>query len=656
MKFGPVPPKKLPEQDPTRVLLLAERWQRAAFAHQKWAEPAKEAVDFFEGRHYTADQIATLKRQGRPHFRFNVIKPIVRTVLGYQKNNKTDISFEPGNDGLATDDVSEALTQLEKAIAHDSGMEFVDGEVFLDGLICGRGWYDTQLDWDNNDFGEAKTSSKDPFQIFVDPDASTYDLNESAAFLTESEWVSIDEIEASLGKNIAELVRPWSMGQTPLAPISGLVVADEITPVRFFGQREDASVWWDQFYSMMGDFYDTARKSIRVLNTQHKVREPRNVVIDLETGDTKVLPETVTVEQIAKMQWWCEQQGNPIAVQKRVVERIQWTTQCADLILYDAPSMYDGYTLTGYFPYFRRGVTQGMVEDLIDPQKEKNKSRNARIEIESKTANGGWIYGDDAFDPAEEAKLKQFGSTPGVNVKYRKDAKEKPALIQASQPAIAYERLERQSDEDIRKISGVNEAALGEEDSRATSGRAILARQQQAVVAVQGFMDNLKRSKRIVGRAHLDIIQRYYTEHRIYRVTGEDGKKLPVEINMKILDGSGVATRIVNDVTVGKYVAQVSDVPMSATFQSAQFEEAMTLLEKLGPALGPMMPVLIDLVIGMSSVPRKDEWIERIQAMNGLALPPPGGGAPVPPGGGQPVPTQGPEQLAPPSNVVPLRG
>lgn len=48
MKFGPVPARKMPEQDPTKVLLMEERWQRAAFAQQPWAERAKKTVDFFE--------------------------------------------------------------------------------------------------------------------------------------------------------------------------------------------------------------------------------------------------------------------------------------------------------------------------------------------------------------------------------------------------------------------------------------------------------------------------------------------------------------------------------------------------------------------------------------------------------------------------------
>ena len=102
MKFGPVPPKKLPQQDPAKVLLLAEKWQRAAYAQQRWAEPAKKAWDFFEGRQYTERQLEELRRQKRPAFKFNMIAPLVRLVLGYQRANKTDITFQPGQDQRAS--------------------------------------------------------------------------------------------------------------------------------------------------------------------------------------------------------------------------------------------------------------------------------------------------------------------------------------------------------------------------------------------------------------------------------------------------------------------------------------------------------------------------------------------------------------------------
>lgn len=648
MKFGPVPPSRLPDQDPTKVLMLAERWQRAAFAHERWATPAKEAVDFFEGRQWTEAQLAEMRRQKRPAMKFNVIAPIVRLVLGYQRANKTDITFQPGQDTLSSEDVAEAFSKLEKSINEACLLEFVDADVFLEGLIAARGYYDTRLDWERNDLGEVKTGTLDPFTVYPDPDADTYDLNESAGYMQVAKMVSIDEIESGLGAKVADLVRPFTKGQTPLAPISSMIVRDEITPVRGFGQREDTALdWWDTFYSLMGDFVDPHRKTIRAIETQYKVREPRNVMIDLETGDKRVLPVEWGRDKIEKALWHCESIGNPCIVQNRLVQRIHWTTMVGDIIIHDAPSFYEGYTMTGYFPYFRRGMTRGMVEDLVDPQKEKNKRRSARIEIDSKTANGGWISHQDALTPVQKANLKRFGSSPGVHLEWK--GEHKPEQIAPAQPPVGARILEADADEDIRRISGINEAALGDVDNRATSGRAIEARQRQATVSVQLYFDNFKRSKLLLGERHRDIIQNYYTEPRIYRIKGEDGKYEQTIINQILMDPMSTGKRIINDVTVGKYIVSIDEVPLSATFLAAQFEEAMTLLEKMGPALGGFLPLFGDLIIGMSSMPRKQEWIERFNQIVGqqaaaAAQPAPGGAA----GGKKPAPGQGQALLAGP--------
>lgn len=606
-------------------------------------------MDFFEGRQWTEDQLRAMSRGKRPALTFNIIAPIVRLVLGYQRNNKTDIIFEPGQDNLASEDVAKTLTQIEKILAKSNHQEFVDAAVFLDGLISGRGFFDSRLDFENNDLGETKTISLDPFTVFPDPDADTYDLNESASFVQTSKFVSLDEIEGSFGKQVSDLVRPWTMGQTPLAPVSSMVINDEITPVRYFGEREDLITdWWDSFYSLMGDFVDRHRKTIRIIDTQYKVREPRNVLIDLETGDKKVLPVDWGADKIQKALLWCQTVGSPVILQNRMVERLHWTTIIADMIVYDAPSKYEGYTQTPYFPYFRRGMTRGMVEDLIDPQKEKNKRRSAEVEVVSKMANGGWSYHEDSLDPIQERNLKRFGSTPGVTIKWKGDPAKKPEVIEPAAPPMAHERLEVRSDADIMRISGINEAALGENAPKVKSGRAIEAQQKQAVVSVQLYLDNFKFSKHLLGVRHLSIIQNHYTEKRIYRVTGENKKQSLVPINQPGLDPITGASIIINDVTQGKYSISIDDAPLSATFQNAQFEEMLVLIEKMGPAIGPFLPAFADLIIGMSSMPNKEQWIERLQQVFQAQQQAQGGGQP-----GQGHPPQGPQQPGQPGQAQP---
>lgn len=653
MRYGPMPPKRLPEQDSAKVTLLAERWARASWAHTRWAEPAKEAVRFLEGDQYTEAQLAAFKRQGRAPVRFNIIAPVVRLVLGFHRNNKSDITFQPGQDAQSSAQTADALTAIEKVIANSCGMEYVDAEVFLEGIASGRGWFDTRLCWDNNILGEIKTTSLDPFAVKVDPDCDTYDVNESASFMMYDKFVSIDEIEASLGRQVADLVRPLSRGLTP-SPVSSQMIGEEITPVRTFGLREDMDTdYWDGLYSLFGDLADRHRKTVRVIETQHKVREIRNVMFDLETGDSKVLPREWGRDKIEKALLYAETIGNPCIVQQRPVPRIQTTTLVGDVIVHDAPSFYDKYTMSGYFPYFRRGVTRGMVEDLLDPQREKNKRRLAEIETVSRTANGGWKYHESALDPVQEANLKKHGSRPGVNVKWK--GEHEPQQIQPAAPPMAHERLENKADEDIRRISGINEAALGDFDNKASSGRAIEARQRQATISVQLYMDNFKRSKKLVGEQHLGIIQNYYSEERIYRITGDDGAVDQAVINQMIQDPVSGAKRIINDVSLGKYSVVIDDAPLSATFAAGQFEEMMTLLEKLAPALGPNIGRFADLIVGQSSMPKKEEWVTRLQQLYAPppqpALPPPGAPGPE---GGQPMPQEGAPQPQPGGNVVPL--
>lgn len=633
-QFGPVPVDKIPDQSSDVVMLVAERWQRSSDAQERWASKARLAVDFMEGRQWSEQDLALAKRQKRPTLVFNIIAPLVRLIEGYHRNNKTDITFQPGNDDLASEEVAEVLTHLEKNVTQGNKIPFVDAAVFADGIITGRGFYRSTLDFDDNDLGEVRSRSKDPFAVYLDPDGDTYDLNESCAYTNTTKWVSIDEIEHTLGKKVATLLRPFTKGQTPMSPVASMMVNDEITPTRYFGQSDDQTwPWWDQFYATMGNFVDQQRKTLRIIEHEHYVSEERHVFIDLETGAKKLVPRDWNRERIQKVIAYAEMQGDPILVEKRRVRTVHWTTMCGDMLLYNQPSPYESFSLTPFFPYFRRGATRGAVDDLIDPQREKNKRRSTEIEIVTKLSNGGWKFHTDSMTPKQKRDLKNFGSSPGFMLEYKGTDLPEPQILQPGPPPSSMERLEQKSEDDIKRISGINAEALGELD-KVQSGRAIEARQRQAVISIQVYMDNFKHSKTLLGEKHLEMFQNFYTEPRVFRVLGEDGKFSRMMINQMTMNPNAPTPvrEVLNNITLGKYLVVVDESPLSATYLNAQFEEMLTMLEKLGPAIGPAIPMFADLMFDLSTLPRKDEWVERIkQLMGGV----PGAGGP-PPGGGVP--------------------
>lgn len=50
----------LPTYHAEKILLCADRVQRAQWAMREWAELAKTCVDFFEGRQWSAEDVAKL--------------------------------------------------------------------------------------------------------------------------------------------------------------------------------------------------------------------------------------------------------------------------------------------------------------------------------------------------------------------------------------------------------------------------------------------------------------------------------------------------------------------------------------------------------------------------------------------------------------------
>jgi hypothetical protein len=635
--------KPLPEQNAETVRRLSMRWLRAADSHNVWAKQAKLNQNFKDGKQWTDEQIAAMIAAKRPYLTINRINALVRLISGYQRNNRMDIKYQPSNDGQSSDQIATLLDAIVKTECNRTDANWVDSEVFDDGIVTGRGWWDMRLDFTENDLGEIVLVAEDPFSVFVDPDCDDYDLTTSA-YLQKSRWVSPDQIFCAFGKEAYEMTKNAvnNTVNSITGTVFGLGWEEDITPDRFFGlYGANNRMSWRDIWTM--DFCDTANKRLRLLDTQTQVTSPQQCFVDLQTGDFQPIPDDwfkpENQYKIQKCLDYAASIGNQLIVGQRPVRRIRWTVTCGDLILHDSWSPYESYTLIPFFPDFRRGQTRGVVDDLIDPQREINKKRSSITEILNRSANSGWIYGDQALSAEQEENLRLNGSRPGINIKY-KDGKDPPKRLEAGGYPQGLDRLEDKAALDLNVISGINESAMGQID-KVQSGRAIEARQRQAVLALQPYLDNFSRSKKLQGRKWLELIQNHYTEKRIFRITGEDGSLVQTAINQKAQNPMVPnAIERINDVTVGKYNVSVDETPMSVTFKEGQFAEALDILAKLGPVGEAALQSDPSLLISMSSLPQKDKWTQALQA--GMAAQQQAAAAAIPGGPVQPGPATTP--------------
>ena len=77
--------------------------------------------------------LAALEAEGRPALTINTVLPTVNTVLGEQSTRRADVQFKPRRNGDA--DVAHTLTKLYLQIADNNKLDWVEQQVFSDGLI-----------------------------------------------------------------------------------------------------------------------------------------------------------------------------------------------------------------------------------------------------------------------------------------------------------------------------------------------------------------------------------------------------------------------------------------------------------------------------------------------------------------------------------------
>lgn len=612
-EFGPRAPRRRAQSNDIQTLIhQMDMWSRARNGMTEWAEIAKQCVDFAEGRQYSEEDIAALEEANIPALTLNKIAPLLRLMFGFYRANEYQIRYKAGADGTGTDTVADVLTALSKHIDADNRTKWLDAEVWDDGLTTGRGYWDTRLDFRTNIFGEIRERVLDPFSVNPDPEGDSYDP-ETWNHVHVSRWASLDDIELIYGQPASEAVRELQDGSMPVINTEGDPgLLGDISPMRFFGGSDP----FNQDFGMMSfgsasvaatDLINRHRKLIRVIETQHRKLKKVNRFIDLRTGQIRVIPDFWKRERVQGVLQWAQQHQAPIIVDQAMMKCIRWTVSAGNMVLYDDWSPYRMFTVVPYFAQFRRGSTRGMVKDLVGPQQEINKRRSALLQVLMSVADSGWIVEENSLTNESQRALEQQGGAPGLILTHKQGSNPPQRIDPAAVPngmVVAEDRATN----DLMQIAGVNESAMGQ-DEKVTSGRAVEARQRSAYLGAELYFANFARSQELKGRLRLSIIQDYYTEPRLYRVPGDDGKDQVIQLNWQ-----QASEEVLNDITSGTYHTTIDTAPVSATFMQAAFEEALEL-QKAGVPISPQR------LLQMSSLPMKDKIAE--EASQQPPAPPP---------------------------------
>ena len=561
--------------------------------HEDYIQMAKKCDMYYRGDQWDEFDMQELDDQGRPALTINTILPTINAVLGEQSTKKADIQFKPRGGG--NQDVADVLTKVYQQIADNNKLDWIENQVFSDGLIQDRGYFDVRIDFSDHIQGEVRLEAKDPLDILIDPDAKHYDprtWNE----IFETKWMSIDEIEEIYGQEQADKLRMLAETGTTLGADSM-----EFEEERY-GDTEEYN--YGQQYPTDPENARMLR-SIRVIERQYYRLKDCMFYLDPVTGDMREVPYNWSKK---KRENFADTFG--LDILNKTVRKVRWTVTADTVVLFDDWSPYRNFTIVPYFPYFRRGKPFGMVRNLLSPQEQLNKITSQELHIVNTTANSGWIVENGSLAGMTADDLEEHGAETGLVLEFNRGSTP-PAKIPPNQIPTGLDRLGQKAAANIKQISGITDAMLGQ-DSAEVSGVAIQAKQNRGSMLLQVPLTNLSKTRQYLAESILHLVQGFYTEERVIQITDEEDPykpRVPLRVNQMTPEGL-----VINDLQLGEYDVVVSSAPARDNFDEMQFAEAISL-RQVG------VPIPDDMIVEYSHLSRKADIADRIRKIQGTGPP-----------------------------------
>lgn len=565
-----------------------DQWQRYQYCrdagHSQFILKADRCEDFFAGLQWEQADLDALREERRPALTINKIISTLSTIQGEQLYNRTETSFRPR--GTSAEAIADTLTKVYMQISDNNQLTWVRSDVFADGIIRSRGFYDARIEFNDSMAGEVRIGLLNSKNVVIDPDAEDYDPDTwNDVFITK--WLTPGDISMAYGEDFGKEFKNRAT--------SGFVYGfDSIERARDRFSKDEALHGYSQIMSDM-----SALRNVRVLERQFFTHDMVKHFVDPVNGDMRPVPTNWDRNRIALV---VQQTG--VQVISRLTRRVRWRVTADNIVLHDDFAPYKHFTPVPYFPHFRHGRTIGLVENLLGSQELLNKVSSQELHVVNSSANSGWKVKRGALMNMTVEELEMRGAQSGLVLEMQDDlgAAEK---IQPNSTPQGLDRISYKAEEHIKTISSVSDSMSGF-DREDVAARAIEAKQARGAVNLSKPMDNLTRTDFILARNILDMVQAFYSEERILNITKDrlTGATESITINEVTPEG-----QILNDLTIGEFDVIITSAPARVTFEDSQFEQAMSLRER---GIGIPDSVIIE----NSQLARKSEVLKQMAAAN----------------------------------------
>ncbi len=476
-----------------RIDKYNETYNNFIVVWDKWIKKAENDLRFYLGDQWSASEKGYLQNKRRNALVFNKIKRVVKIITGYQRKNRLSFKVDP-EENSDTNDASIWSQVLQQVMRRSRGYN-VMSEAFEQGALkTGLNLVEPWLDFSTDPLnGDLKLARIPHNRFLLHPAFTKRDLSDCPEILRR-EWIS---------RGAAKGIAPF--------------FAKQIDRLKTNTQQDNKYV--------TASFNENLMKDDLLRYDEHWIRvfNPVNILFDTTTG--RMFKFTGSDKDAREI----KRQFPFLEIIKRYERDVEVTIFLEDEEVYHGPDPlgtkdFRFVTIIGYldseFPEMDKKL-QGVIRDIIDPQREVNKRTSKDLDILDSQLNSGYIAEEKAVVNRESLYQTGQGSVIWLKQQPGRTIDERLKKINVPDIPPGHFEMRKTMDNDLIEISGANNELLGLADKDDVEIAGILAkiRTGQALTTLQDLFDNYGSSKERLGMIIMDIIRNNWDAEKIMRMT-----------------------------------------------------------------------------------------------------------------------------------------
>ena len=551
-------------------------------------------ADYYDGDQWDPADAATLEERGQVPLVFNEVAVMCDWLIGTERRARVDWSVLPRTE----DDVqlADVKTKVLKYVSDVNRTVFNRSRAFEDAIKVGVGWLDDGV---CNDPTKDVIYSKyeDWRSVLWDSMAMENDLSD-ARYIFRTRWVD-EDVAITMYPGRRDVLERAVLREQEFSAQQW--AEDEFYYQGYTSERHTSGTSGSYITGGRGNIDSEARSRVRLIECQFRMPVSVKVVTEgpfkgafVEAWDHALL------DAIGRV-------GGSIVDRVAMRMHVAVFTEGHLLALGPMPMRHNSFSLTPIWCY-RRGrdrMPYGVVRRVRDLQMDLNKRASKALFLLSTNQ----IFAEKgAFDDINEAR-DEVNQPDGVVI-YK--AGKKFEVHRDSEMAAGQVQMMTLDGQAIQKSAGISDENLGRR-TNATSGKAIEARQLQGSVVTTQPFDNLRLSVQIQGEKQLSLVEQWYTDEKVIRLTGHKGQLDWVKVNQPEVQPDG-SVRYLNDITSSMADFIVSEQDYAGTLRQVMFDAMTQLAGRMEPSTAMR---LMTLAMDYSDLPNHEQMADEMRKLTG---------------------------------------